>query len=72
MKSILILIFCLTTFQIVLSIFYFKFGWFKWYYHDLLQWHVPNDEQGFDGCSFTSTCKHCGEEIMQDSQGNWF
>lgn len=26
----------------------------------------------YDGCSFTSKCKHCGKDIMQDSQGNWF
>ena len=45
---------------------------FKRFYHDLLEWHIPNNEEGFDGCSFTSTCKICGKEIMQDSQGNWF
>ena len=44
----------------------------KWFYHDILRWHMPTDSQGFDGCSFTSTCKYCGKEIMQDSQGNWF
>ena len=45
---------------------------FKWFYHDILEWHLPNEEEGFDGCSFHSTCKLCGKEIMQDSQGNWF
>ena len=41
-------------------------------YHDAFEWHLPNIEQGYDGCSFTSTCRICGKEIMQDSQGNWF
>lgn len=53
-------------------ILYLKFGWFKVFYHDILQWHEPIDEYGFDGCSFHSVCKYCGKEIMQDSQGNWF
>lgn len=53
-------------------ILYLEFGWFKGFYHDVLQWHEPIDECGFDGCSFHSVCKHCGKEIMQDSQGNWF
>lgn len=45
---------------------------FKFFYHDLLGWHIPNNELGFDGCSLISTCKICGKEILQDSQGNWF
>lgn len=51
---------------------YEKFGWFKWFYHDILWWHKPTDEREFDGCSLHSRCKYCGREIMQDSQGNWF
>ena len=53
-------------------ILYFEFGWFKWFYHDVLGWHKPTDEKEFDGCSLHSKCKYCGKEIMQDSQGNWF
>jgi len=34
--------------------------------------HRPQSQQGFDGCSFTSKCKKCGNEILQDGQGNWF
>ena len=45
---------------------------FKSFYHNSLGWHIPNDELGFDGCSLRSTCKLCGKEIMQDSQGNCF
>ena len=46
---------------------------FNWFYHDVLEWHMPNDElQEFDGCSIHTHCKFCGKEIMQDSQGNWF
>ena len=45
---------------------------FKGFFHDILGWHLPKSECGFDGCSITSTCKICDKEIMQDSQGNWF
>lgn len=55
------------------SIFYFHKGWFKRWFHDILGWHVPGEAfSSFDGCSFHNRCKHCGKEIMQDSQGNWF
>ena len=53
---------------------YFRYGHlFVWFYHNILGWHIPDDEeQTFDGCSTHAHCKHCGKEIMQDSQGNWF
>ena len=52
---------------------YFKFGLFKFWYHDVLGWHTPDDSiQWYDGCSTHTRCKHCGKDIMQDSQGNWF
>lgn len=56
----------------VTPILYFKFGWLKFFYHDVMEWHMPIEEVGYDGCSFISKCKFCGKEIMQDSQGNWF
>ena len=41
--------------------------------HDILGWHKPDDSPKWsDGCSVHSKCKYCGEDIMQDSQGNWF
>ena len=47
---------------------------FKWFFHDKLGWHIPDpDYIGYwDGCSDHSICKICGQDIMQDSQGNWF
>lgn len=54
------------------AVLYLTTGLGKWFYHDVMEWHMPTDSQGFDGCSFTSTCKYCGKEIMEDSQGNWF
>ena len=45
---------------------------FKWFYHDILGWHLPDDDCGYDGCSYTATCKLCGKDILQDSQGNWY
>lgn len=73
-----VIVFCILLFVMVFmvlgSILYFKLGWFKKFFHDLLLWHQPAkcEEQSFDGCSIHSICKHCGKEIMQDSQGNWF
>ena len=72
MDQLLILILIFNTTVLVCTPFYFLKGWFKWFYHDILQWHVPVDKQAFDGQSFESTCKHCGKKILQDSQGNWF
>ena len=53
---------------------YFKLGFLKFFYHDFLGWHTPDDNspQTFDGLSVHDRCKHCGKDIMQDSQGNWF
>ena len=52
---------------------YFKFGLLKFWYHDWLGWCTPDDsQQWYDGCSTHAKCKHCGRDIMQDSQGNWF
>ena len=44
----------------------------KKFLHDKLDWGFPNESRGFDGCSFTSTCRLCGGRLLQDSQGNWF
>lgn len=53
---------------------YFKFGFLKFFYHDFLHWHTPDHsaERWSDGLSDHAICKHCGKDIMQDSQGNWF
>lgn len=39
---------------------------------NILDWHKPQKQIGFDGASFCSTCRYCNREILQDSQGNWF
>ena len=53
---------------------YHKFGIGKRIFHDIFQWHVSDESKDtrFDGCSVHCVCKHCGKDIMQDSQGNWF
>ena len=43
----------------------------KWF-HDKFRWHDGKGKQWFDGCSVHSICSQCGEEVMQDGQGNWF
>lgn len=36
-------------------------------------WHNgKGGAKSFDGCSVHATCSKCGNEVMQDSQGNWF
>lgn len=72
--TILTIIVILIAIMLVTGIIYLisKGRLFKLFYHDILEWHLPNGEQGFDGCSVHSVCKFCGKEIMQDSQGNWF
>lgn len=58
---------------LVAAYLYFKIGLFKFFYHDLLGWHTPDDgPQRYDGCSMHATCKYCKRDIMQDGQGNWF
>lgn len=37
----------------------------------VLDWHTCN-VQGFDGLSFVSHCKRCGQRCLQDSNGGWF
>lgn len=52
---------------------YFAFGFLKFYYHDLLGWHRPDDSpMTLDGITVHATCRYCGRDIMRDSQGNWF
>ena len=58
---------------ILFSLLYFIWGFGKRFYHDILGWHIPKDEDStFNGCSLCNHCKYCGKHIMQDSQGNWF
>lgn len=57
---------------LVCAALYLKFGWFKCIYHDILGWHKPNGTYHSEGINVHSTCKYCGKDIIQDSQGNWF
>ena len=43
-------------------------------YHDLMGWHLPDYKKDVtsDSVNTYAVCKHCGKEIMRDSQGNWF
>lgn len=58
----------------IASMVYLKLGIGKWFYHDILEWHMP-DNTGvyrYDGLNLKTICRHCRKKIMQDSQGNWF
>jgi hypothetical protein len=69
MTIVAVLLFC----EPIAPVLYFRLGWFKFFYHNMLGWHRPaNAILWNDGCSQRSVCKHCGRDIMQDSQGNWF
>lgn len=67
------IVFCSITWTYIAAGLYFKFGFLKFFYHDLLDWHRPDDSPIWsDGCSDHCVCKYCQKEIMRDSQGNWF
>lgn len=53
---------------------YYKLDWFKGFYHGIMGWHMQNKNKGItrDEVNTCAVCKHCGEKIIQDSQGNWF
>lgn len=59
---------------LVFSPLYILFGIGKRFYHNILEWHIPDTSIKFvyDGCSNHAVCKYCRKSIMQDSQGNWF
>ena len=73
-ETILLILVALIVLFFVCSVFYLCLGWFKLFYHDALDWHEPakDTEQFYNGCNIHTTCKHCGKDIIQDSQGNWF
>lgn len=77
MNTVQIVAVCILAFLVffyISSIIYFKTGFLKVFFHNVLGWHQPKSESKFtfDGCSTHCTCKYCGKDIMQDSQGNWF
>lgn len=43
-------------------------------YHDFMGWHLPDYSKDVtsDKVNAYAICKHCGKEIIRDSQGNWF
>jgi hypothetical protein len=71
---VLIIAFVLLALFLLSSLLYLKFGWFKRLFHDLMKWHTPDKEKGqyYLNLSLHASCKYCGKDIMQDSQGNWF
>ena len=76
MNKGLIFVVCFFTLLIILfvpPILYFKKGWFRRWFHDVMHWHQPDDLPRWSGgCSPQAKSKWCGKDIMQDSQGNWF
>ena len=52
---------------------YIKRGIFAFFYHDVMLWCRPDyNTVTFNGWTAHAKCKHCGKDIIQDSQGNWF
>lgn len=75
MKNVVVATLLIAVVAFMVSILcYVMFGWFAFFFHDVLGWHEPDEdsEQWFDGASYRARCRHCGADIMQDSQGNWF
>lgn len=40
--------------------------------HDILGWHKVDKIDSFNGANFHGKCVYCGEDCIQDSQGNWY
>ena len=73
-KICLVILGAAIAWAIICATLYFKLGWFRFFYHNFLGWHTPDNsiEHWSDGLSEHATCKYCKKDIMQDSQGNWF
>ena len=42
----------------------------KWFYHDILRWHIP-DGNTIDRLSYCAICKYCKKDIILDINGKW-
>lgn len=69
---VLSIVILLLVFLMVGGILYTKIGIFRFFFHDILAWHMPDGTYHFRGINTHSKCKYCGKDIIQDSQGNWF
>lgn len=73
MKILMVVLLSIMAFVIWSAIFYDLFGWFKGFYHDILDWHIPDTKKTkVEGYTETSICACCGRRIMRDPRGNWF
>lgn len=54
---------------------YKKYGWFKDFYHNVRECHIPEDgsilECGLCGLEKHAICKYCGKGIKQNWDGEW-
>lgn len=53
---------------------YFRFGWFKFYFHDILGWHVSADCDPIiaeDG-QIHMACEYCDEDFVDDGHQDWY
>lgn len=51
-------------------IIYIKTGKFKHWYHDILEWHEPDESPKWsDGCSLHCRCKYCGKKYYARQSG---
>lgn len=76
MKAFMIVSFTFIAVMFFTSLLYMTLGWFRHFYHDVLEWHIPDESASkilkFSDLDVHCKCKYCGKDIMQDSQGNWF
>ena len=57
---------------LISGLLYERNGWFKNFFHNILKWHIPNDEWSFDSAhNAYSTCIICGKMIKRNPSGNW-
>ena len=50
MKILMVILLSIMAFIIWSAIFYDLFGWFKGFYHDILDWHIPDTKKKKKAC----------------------
>lgn len=59
------------TLLIICQPLYYRFGYGKRIYHNLLGWHLPiSSKQEWRG-TLSSKCRYCSRDIYRDSNGTW-
>lgn len=54
------------------SLLYLYNGFCKWFYHNILGWHMPdNGNYDIHSSRIVHRCKYCEGNLIKDQRGNW-